>query len=76
MASEDLPQACMPDSVKGLLEVYEVVECHSSLLKTSKLHLWTATESRFSYTIVWRERETESSEEVHLQKQFYSRIYH
>ena len=25
-ASEDLPQACMPDSVKHLLEVYEVVE--------------------------------------------------
>ena len=25
-ASEDLPQACMPDSVKRLLAVYEVVE--------------------------------------------------
>ena len=25
-ASEDLPQACMPDSVKYLLEVYKVVE--------------------------------------------------
>ena len=25
-ASEDLPQTCMPVSVKGLLEVYEVVE--------------------------------------------------
>ena len=26
VASEDLPQACMPDSVKRLLEVYEVGE--------------------------------------------------
>ena len=25
-ASEDLPQACMPDFVKHLLEVYEVME--------------------------------------------------
>ena len=25
-ASEDLPKACMPDSVKCLLEIYEVVE--------------------------------------------------
>ena len=25
-ASEDLPRACMPDSVKRLLEIYNVVE--------------------------------------------------
>ena len=28
-ASRDLPLACMPDAIKRLLEVYEVVECAS-----------------------------------------------
>ena len=31
-ASEDLLQACMPDSVKCLLEVYEVVEQIAAML--------------------------------------------
>ena len=35
-ASEDVPQACIPDSVKRLLEVYKVVEqcCRCSCMMT------------------------------------------